>query len=171
MYGLGWALGGVYGTAVWCSVWCVVWLCVVCEHTKLWLAISPSKNSFRKKKTVLGAGPIRPNPLSFSKSIGAFLPQKLYTGATWNEVFSPFLRRISAKKKVGRVAVSSSTWYAQNRSWKKIGPLTLDQIKLYKIFQNLDGIAIFSPTKKKKKSAPIKRSAWNRAFLRYKVCH
>ena len=32
---------------------------------------------------------------------------------------------------------------------KKKLDLTLDQIKLYKIFQNLDGIAIFSPTKKK----------------------
>ena len=82
MYGLGWALGGVYGTAVWYSVWCVVWLCVVCEHTKLWLAISLSKHFFSKKKKDLGAGPIRPNPLSFSKSIGAFLPKKLYAGAT-----------------------------------------------------------------------------------------
>ena len=33
---------------------------------------------------------------------------------------------------------------------KKKLDLTLDQIKLYKIFQNLDRIAIFSPTKKKK---------------------
>ena len=31
---------------------------------------------------------------------------------------------------------------------KKKLDLTLDQIKLYKIFQNLDRIAIFSPTKK-----------------------
>ena len=92
MYGLGWTLGGAYGTAVWCAVgvWCGCVWCV--SIPTLTSHFSFEYFFFEKKKTSLAAGPIRPNPLSFSKSIGAFLPKKLYTEAAGNEFFRPFLR-------------------------------------------------------------------------------
>ena len=109
MYGLGWTLGGVYGTAAWCSVgaWCgCVWCVSIPNFDGPFLL---QMIVFReKKKTSLVAGSIRPNPSSFSKSIGAFLPKKLYTEAAGNEFFRPFLRcTLSAKKKLSWVAVSS----------------------------------------------------------------
>ena len=66
--------------------------------------ISSKKKKIAKKKTVLDAGPIRPNSLSFLKSIGGFRPKNITLLDHLDEVFCPFLRCISAKKKWSWVA-------------------------------------------------------------------
>ena len=67
--------------------------------------ISSKKKKFAEiKKKSLGAGPIRPNSLSFSKSIGGFRPKNITLLDHLDEVFCPFLRCISAKKKWSWVA-------------------------------------------------------------------
>ena len=69
-------MGLLWGLCHCCRVWCVVCgvACVTAPNFDEPYISLPILFFRKKKKTVLGAGPIRPNPLSFSKSIGGFRP-------------------------------------------------------------------------------------------------
>ena len=82
MYGLGWTLGGSMGLlcgVLYVGVWCDCMWCVSIPNFDGPFLLQMIFFEKKKKGPLVAAGPIRPNPLSFSKSIGAFLPKKLYT--------------------------------------------------------------------------------------------